>query len=206
MFWMIAAVLAADLTCSDVKGMVAARMTEEQILTAIKGQTIYTSDLECAKAANLAAPILEELGRNVRPDPAPVIPQPEPEQGAVPVIPQSPIPQYFRPEAPQPGRSGAMAVALSGSIGFGAGHFYACDPVGGGAFFALTLLPIGLISGGALWTADIVSNHPSNATTALQSASALSAVGWVLLGLVHAGDTISAVNAAERAPADCRRR
>lgn len=53
------------LTCADVKGLVAARLTETQLLEAVQGQTIGAKDLECIQNAGIPASVVAELAAHV---------------------------------------------------------------------------------------------------------------------------------------------
>ena len=57
----------ASLTCNDVKGLLAAHLTEAQMLTAVQGQTITDADLTCAKNAGVPGSVVTELARHLVP-------------------------------------------------------------------------------------------------------------------------------------------
>lgn len=171
------------LTCIDAKKMISDGKTEAEMLWIVAGSTIPMSELPCIQGAGLPKTVLAAMPNHVQQSSTP--------PGAGYASAPGPSAPMGLAYAPMVMPDAGAAAAMSGLIGFGSGHFYACDPVGGAAFFLATLLGGGLMAGGLAWQANDPLVRDGGAT-------ALVAVGGTLFFVVHAADTATAPLAAER--------
>jgi len=149
---LVAAALAAPLTCAEVGQMHAIRLPDEAIAAAVADAGLLRDDLGCVEALGFGEEITQAARDHLVDAPAPA-PQPTESQA----IGAGPIPPSFaRVDAvrcdpvllvaglPDPG----AAAALGWSFGFGAGHFYAGHLGAGAAFALLDVAAVGVLLGG----------------------------------------------------------
>jgi hypothetical protein len=151
----IAAAYAA-ITCDEVRALAAAHVPDEAIVATVAEVGVLAGDLACIEALDVAETVKAAARAHVVEPPPPRPVEPEVALVVVPALPPHLAPEplgdcrrsalYRR--TPEP----AVALFLGGSIGFGAGHYYAGSPVLGGVFTVADIVAGGLLIAGVAGT------------------------------------------------------
>lgn len=194
---------ATDMTCTELQHMVEIGLPHDAIIAAMQYMTLPAEELACMRASGIPAEVLaaaEQLGAS------PSAPS-ESSEPAPPITTQTimqPIPFVVGAGSDVPGDPCALArlmvslpdpgaaAALSGTVGFGTGHFYAEQPGTGLVFLVLEGLAAGLLIG-ALST-DVADLD----ATELEARQAVTRAGAGLLVLGRSIDTVTAPASARR--------
>lgn len=157
---LLATAQAASLSCAELQHMVNIGIPPATIVETIAQSSLPAAELPCVYQAGLPPAVVEAAERVAEGAEAPALPSPAPPTGPVQTqTVMQPVPFVLSAPTEAPGDPCSLAslmvtlpdpgaaAALSGTVGFGTGHFYAGRVGRGLTYLAIEGIATGLLLG-----------------------------------------------------------
>lgn len=160
---------ALALTCDEVLRMRKVGVPDDVVVATVSEGTFTAGDVECLRSAGVPQPLVDAARVRIQAGPAPAPPSVVEKAPPAPVLPpldartalEARAADAARQYRPAPAEcsvpmllatlpDAGAAAALSGTLGFGAGHFYVGRPGAGVAHFIIQAVGVGLVVRGTL--------------------------------------------------------
>lgn len=184
--------MAAEITCADMLKFSREGTPDATVIAQVRERGVLAGDLECIQAIGLSAELQAEVEKWARVPAATTTFSPEPTRA------NSSSALMVELSLPDP----AVAMQLSAFVGFGAGHFYACQTQTGTAHLLIQLAGAGLLGAGIVMATE----SPGDSTGILYIGTAVLSGGrFVDLVTAHRSAEVTRRNIVQNGEAGCRK-